>query len=53
MLKALIAMPQTSHFGMSDTGGFADRHIPCWPPGPCAPGATTSKSWRNAGGWRW
>lgn len=28
MLKALIAMPQTSHFGMSDTGGFADRHIP-------------------------
>lgn len=28
MLKALIAMPQTSHFGMNETGGFTDRHIP-------------------------
>jgi hypothetical protein len=28
MLKALIAMPQTSHFGMNETGGFSDRHIP-------------------------
>jgi hypothetical protein len=28
MLKALIAMPQTSHFGMSERGGFRDEHIP-------------------------
>ncbi len=28
MLKALIAMPQNSHFGMNERGGFADRHIP-------------------------
>ena len=27
-LKALIAMPQNSHFGMSERGGFTDRHIP-------------------------
>ena len=27
-LKALIAMPQTSHFGMNERGGFTDRHIP-------------------------
>lgn len=28
MLKALIAMPQTSHFGMNERGGFTDAHIP-------------------------
>ena len=28
MLKALIAMPQNSHFGMNDRGGFRDEHIP-------------------------
>ena len=28
MLKALIAMPQNSHFGMSERGGFTDAHIP-------------------------
>lgn len=28
MLKALIVMPQSSHFGMNDRGGFADRHMP-------------------------
>ncbi len=28
MLKAMIAMPQNSHFGMSERGGFTDSHIP-------------------------
>jgi hypothetical protein len=28
MLKALIAMPQSSHFGMQEHGVFEDRHIP-------------------------
>ena len=28
MLKALIAMPQNSHFGMNEHGGFTDDHIP-------------------------
>lgn len=28
MLKALIVMPQNTHFGMNERGGFADRHIP-------------------------
>jgi len=28
MLKALIAMPQISHFGMNERGGFTDEHIP-------------------------
>ncbi len=28
MLKALIAMPQNSHFGMNERGGFNDDHIP-------------------------
>ncbi len=28
MLKALIAMPQNSHFGMNERGGFRDDHIP-------------------------
>lgn len=28
MLKRLIAMPQTSHFGMNVRGGFTDEHIP-------------------------
>ena len=28
LLKALIAMPQNSHFGMSERGGFTDDHIP-------------------------
>jgi hypothetical protein len=28
MLKALIAMPQNSHFGMNERGGFSDAHIP-------------------------
>ena len=28
LLKALIVMPQNSHFGMNERGGFADRHIP-------------------------
>lgn len=27
MLKALIAMPQNSHFGMNERGGFTDEHI--------------------------
>jgi len=27
MLKALIAMPQSSHFSMHDTTGFTDEHI--------------------------
>ncbi len=28
MLKALIVMPQNTHFGMNDHGGFSDKHIP-------------------------
>lgn len=28
MLKALIAMPQSSHFGMHEHGVFEDKHIP-------------------------
>lgn len=28
MLKALIVMPQNTHFGMNERGGFSDRHIP-------------------------
>ena len=28
MLKALIVMPQNSHFGMNEHGGFSDKHIP-------------------------
>ena len=28
MLKSLIAMPQSSHFGMSEHGGFTDELIP-------------------------
>jgi hypothetical protein len=28
MLKALIAMPQNSHFGMNEFGAFTDEHIP-------------------------
>lgn len=28
MLKAMIAMPQNSHFGMNERGGFRDEHIP-------------------------
>jgi hypothetical protein len=28
MLKALIAMPQNSHFGMHESTGFTDEHIP-------------------------
>lgn len=28
MLKALIVMPQNTHFGMNERGGFVDRHIP-------------------------
>ena len=28
MLKALIAMPSNSHFGMNENTGFADEHIP-------------------------
>ena len=28
MLKRLIAMPQTSHFGMNERRGFTDDHIP-------------------------
>jgi len=28
MLKKLIAMPQSSHFGMSERRGFTDDHIP-------------------------
>lgn len=27
-LKALIVMPQATHFGMNEHGGFAERHIP-------------------------
>ena len=28
MLKAMIAMPQNSHFGMNESGGFTDVHVP-------------------------
>ena len=28
MLKALIVMPQSSHFGMQEHGAFEDKHIP-------------------------
>jgi hypothetical protein len=28
MLKAMIAKPQNSHFGMNEQGGFRDDHIP-------------------------
>ena len=28
MLKALIALPQDTHFGMSERAGFQDEHIP-------------------------
>jgi hypothetical protein len=28
MLKALIVMPQKTHFGMNEHGGFSDKHIP-------------------------
>ena len=27
MLKTMIAMPQNSHFGMNESGGFTDEHI--------------------------
>ena len=27
MLKAMIAMPRNSHFGMNESGGFGDEHI--------------------------
>jgi hypothetical protein len=27
MLKALIVMPQNTHFGMNERGGFSDKHI--------------------------
>ncbi|WP_296494128.1 hypothetical protein [Rhodoferax sp.] len=27
LLKALIVMPQNTHFGMNERGGFSDRHI--------------------------
>lgn len=28
MLKALVAMPQSTHFGMNERSGFRDEHIP-------------------------
>ncbi len=28
MLKALIVMPQNTHFGMNERGGFNDKHLP-------------------------
>ena len=28
LLKAMIAMPQNSHFGMNERGGFTEAHIP-------------------------
>lgn len=28
LLKALIVMPQNTHFGMNERGGFGDRHLP-------------------------
>lgn len=28
LLKALIVMPQNTHFGMNERGAFGDRHIP-------------------------
>ncbi|WP_310626746.1 hypothetical protein [Limnohabitans sp.] len=28
MLKALIVMPQNTHFGMNEHGGFSDKHMP-------------------------
>ncbi len=28
LLKVMIAMPQNSHFGMNERGGFTDDHIP-------------------------
>ncbi len=28
MLKTMIAMPQNSHFGMNERGGFTEAHIP-------------------------
>jgi hypothetical protein len=28
MLKALLALPQNSHFGMNERAGFTDEHIP-------------------------
>lgn len=28
MLKSMIAMPQTSHFGLTEASGFQDEHIP-------------------------
>ncbi|MGI9150555.1 MAG: hypothetical protein ACR2IX_03465 [Limnohabitans sp.] len=28
MLKALIVMPQNTHFGMNERGGFNDKHVP-------------------------
>ncbi|MBE0473121.1 hypothetical protein [Rhodoferax sp.] len=28
LLKALIVMPQNSHFGMNERGAFSDRHLP-------------------------
>ena len=28
LLKALIVMPQNSHFGMNEGGGFTDEHVP-------------------------
>ena len=28
LLKAMIVMPQNTHFGMNERGGFSDRHIP-------------------------
>jgi len=28
MLKAMIVMPQNTHFGMNERGAFSDRHLP-------------------------
>lgn len=37
MLKALITMPQTTHFGMNERSGFAMSTFPCWPNGALKP----------------
>jgi hypothetical protein len=52
MLKALIAMPQNSHFGMNEHGGFTDDHIPQLAKWALRP-LTTNWNWRNAARSRW
>ena len=52
MLKALIAMPQSSHFGMNEMAAFATTIFRSWPSGRCAAWPTTRPNWPSAARWR-